>query len=293
MDETPSSLTRRVKFLIAKTWADLIVINLLTLLLIIAIVLFPSNVLRIILGIPFVLLFPGYILMTALFPRKESMDNLQRVALSLGMSIAVVPLIGLILNYTPWGITLESVLGSVAAFIVIMSVITWIRRKRFPEAERFGIEFHLYMPGWGGNIWDKVLTVMLVISALGAMVAVGYTIATPKGGEKFTEFYMLSSCGEATFYPRLIIIGQDAELTVGIVNHENETVSYRLVVMLDGARQTEIRPIVLAADEKWEQAVHITPEKSGENQKVEFFLYIEGEYSPHLDPLRLWIDVIG
>ena len=45
------------------------------------------------------------------------------------------------------------------------------------------------MPGWEGGIWNRTLMVVLVISVLGAMAAVGYTIATPKEGEKFTEFY--------------------------------------------------------------------------------------------------------
>ncbi len=83
----------------ARAWTDLIVVNLLVLVLVIAILLFPSNVIRIILGIPFVLFFPGYISIAALFPRKASIDNVQRVALSFGMSIAVALLIGLILNY--------------------------------------------------------------------------------------------------------------------------------------------------------------------------------------------------
>ena len=81
-----------------RAWADLAIINLLILILIIIIIVFPSNALRIILGIPFALFFPGYLLIAALFPRKEAMVNLQRVAFSFGMSIAVVPLIGLILN---------------------------------------------------------------------------------------------------------------------------------------------------------------------------------------------------
>ena len=109
------------------------IISLLTLLLIVVIVFFPSNVMRIILGIPFVLFFPGYTLIAALFPRKDSMENVQRLALSFGMSIAVVLLIGLILNYTPWGITLESVLGSTAAFIIIISIVSWVRRMGLPE----------------------------------------------------------------------------------------------------------------------------------------------------------------
>ncbi len=64
------------------------------------IILFPSNILRIILGLPFLLFFPGYTLVAALFTRKEGMGSIERVALSFGLSIAVVPLIGLILNYT-------------------------------------------------------------------------------------------------------------------------------------------------------------------------------------------------
>src|SRR3972149_42796 len=67
---------------------------------------------RIILGLPFVLFFPGYALMAALFPRKDDIDPIERVALSLGLSIAVVPLIGLALNYSPWGIRLDPILAS-------------------------------------------------------------------------------------------------------------------------------------------------------------------------------------
>ena len=91
----------------------LILLNLLVVILILAILFFPSNVLRIILGIPFLLFFPGYALHTALFPGRGRLDVAERVALSFGLSIAVVPLIGLVLNYLPWGIRLESVLYSV------------------------------------------------------------------------------------------------------------------------------------------------------------------------------------
>jgi uncharacterized membrane protein len=57
--------------------------------------------------------------MIALFPKREKMGGIERIALSFGMSLAVVPLLGLILNYTPWGIRLESILYSVASFIFI------------------------------------------------------------------------------------------------------------------------------------------------------------------------------
>lgn len=112
---------------------ELIPLNVLVVVLIIAIIFFPSNALRIVLGLPFVFFFPGYALMAALFPGKKGINTIERIALSFGISIAIVPLIGLILNYTRWGIRLEPVLYSVASFIFIASIVAWLRRRRLPE----------------------------------------------------------------------------------------------------------------------------------------------------------------
>lgn len=59
--------------------------------------------LRVPIGLLMVLFVPGYVLIAALFPKREDLDGIERIALSFGLSIAVVPLIGLGLNYTPWG----------------------------------------------------------------------------------------------------------------------------------------------------------------------------------------------
>ena len=128
-------------FLKIKTRNELVPLNLLVLVLVAAIVLFPSTGFRIALGLPFLVFFPGYTFMAALFPQRGGVGVLERIALSFAMSIAVVPLLGLILNYTPWGIRLEPILYSVASFILITSIIAWLRQKRLPQAERFGIEF--------------------------------------------------------------------------------------------------------------------------------------------------------
>jgi uncharacterized membrane protein len=117
---------------------ELILLNLLVIVLIAVFNLFPSNILRIILGAPFLLFFPGYTLVTALFSKKEGLDGIERVLLSLVMSIVVVLFLGLILNYTPWGIRPEPILYSTALFIFITSVIAWLRRGqlfRLGEAE--------------------------------------------------------------------------------------------------------------------------------------------------------------
>ncbi|MBE0416002.1 MAG: DUF1616 domain-containing protein [Dehalococcoidia bacterium] len=55
---------------------EILFINILVLVLLIIIVLLPSNILRIILGLPFLLFFPGYTLMAALFPKKGELGGL-------------------------------------------------------------------------------------------------------------------------------------------------------------------------------------------------------------------------
>ena len=87
------------KFLKVKLPIDLLIIDILSVLLILSIIFIPATVARVILGLPFLLFFPGYVLVAALFPRGE-IDGIERVALSFGMSIAVTALIGLGLNYT-------------------------------------------------------------------------------------------------------------------------------------------------------------------------------------------------
>ena len=143
---------------------DLVLLNLLVLALVFATLFFPSNVARIILGLPFVLFFPGFALVAALYPAKDQLDGVQRLALSLGLSIAVVVLIGLVLNYTPWGITLEPVLYSIAAFVLAMSVVAWIRRRALPSPQRSGGGFRLKIPAWQGSRWDKGLSDLPPIS---------------------------------------------------------------------------------------------------------------------------------
>ena len=126
--------------------SGLFLVNLLAILLIVVVFFSLSNVLRIIVGLPFLLFFPGYAMLMALFPNRESIGGVERVALSFGMSIAIVPLIGLILNYTPWGIRLEPVLFSVAFFTLAMSIVGRLRLRKLNEGRRFGIYANFRVP---------------------------------------------------------------------------------------------------------------------------------------------------
>ena len=60
---------------------------------------------------------------------------------------------------------------------------------------------------------------------------------------------------------------------MGIVNREQETMTYRVEVAIDGVKNNELGPMTLDHDGKWEEIVSFTPVWAGDNQKVEFLLY--------------------
>jgi len=90
---------------------------------------YPIVYARYVLGTIFVLFLPGYSLIKALFPEKE-LDNVERTALSMGMSIALVPITGLILNYTPWGIRTTPVTLSLLALTTIFATAAIMREHQ-------------------------------------------------------------------------------------------------------------------------------------------------------------------
>jgi len=77
------------------------------------------------LAILLVVFIPGYVLVAVLFPDNKELDWIERSALSLGLSIAVVPLISLILNFTPFGIRFAPLVVTVALFIVVVGLAAW------------------------------------------------------------------------------------------------------------------------------------------------------------------------
>ncbi len=85
-------------------------------------------VLRYVLGTLYVLYLPGFALVEALYPIEGDLKPLERLALSIGLSLAVVPLIGLVLNYAPWGIRLGPVIVSLALYTLGVSLIALARK---------------------------------------------------------------------------------------------------------------------------------------------------------------------
>jgi len=88
----------------------------------------PFIYLRYVLGSVYVLFVPGYVFIEALYPRGDELSQLERFALSIGLSLAIVPLVGLVLNYTPWGIRLEPICVALTALIYCLLLIGAYRK---------------------------------------------------------------------------------------------------------------------------------------------------------------------
>ncbi|SDM92458.1 Uncharacterized membrane protein [Halogranum gelatinilyticum] len=299
--------------------------------------------LRVVVGLPFVLFIPGYAFIAALFPERgdpvddktpefavgddvpddvtESrggIDGLERVALSFGTSIAIVPLIGLVLNFTPWGIRTLPIVLSVGGFTVVAAAVASSRRRSLPAEERFRVPYEAWIAAGRTELFepdsrgDAVLNVVLVLSVLLAAGSVGYAVAEPKEGEAFTELYLLteSEDGElvADGYPEEFVRGESKELYVGIGNHEHEPVNYSLVVELQRVQvqnnstqvleEQELRRFETRVqdNETWQRQHNITPQLTGERMRVAYLLY-KGQ--PPAEPtvnnsyreVHLWVNV--
>ena len=188
-----------------------------------------GGVVRIIFGLFFVIFIPGYLLTFALFPRKEDIDLIERIALSFGLSIAIVPLVGLILNYTPFGIRLEPIVISLTALVFILAFISLKRWYKLSRRNRFTISFTIELPE---NAVDRVLSLALIFSIIASIALLIYIVTTPRQGERFTEFYILGPEGKAEGYPTNLTINETGNVIIGIVNHEGETVNYTVETWL-------------------------------------------------------------
>jgi hypothetical protein len=127
---------------------------------------------RIILGLPFILFFPGYVLICALFPRKEDLGIIERLALSMGLSIAVTSLIGIALNYTSFGIRLYPVMLSLFLFMLLMSAVAIYRRRTFTKKEVFAPLASISISGCLERVksefiksyeWNRIIKIIVII----------------------------------------------------------------------------------------------------------------------------------
>jgi uncharacterized membrane protein len=271
---------------------DLLLTNISILTLLFTVLFFPDVVLvRLLLAIPFSLFFPGYVLISALFPRKSDLQMSERVILSLVLGIAIVSLLGISFNYSPWGIELYTLLIPQIILIFSLSILAWWRRRQVSPDERFMVAMRIPAIWSKPHGLDLVLLIALVVSGSFGVGSLGYSLLFPISREHFTEFYTLSPYGFAVPLPTEAVEGYETSRVVGVVNWEGCPMTYRVEVQLNGELVNSSAPFTLQNGVRKESLITFAPSVAGKKQKLEFLLFTANNNSaPYLYTYQ-WIDV--
>lgn len=245
---------------------------------------------RIIFVLPLLLFLPGYSFIVALFPKKYELGEIERGALSFGLSIAIVSMLGLALNYTLFGIRLTPILILLSLFTISLSIIAWARRMKLPAEKRFRVPFErLLKINLGQSVLDKCLSIILIASIIGSSAILVYVVVTPKTGESFTEFYLLGPNRIASDYPTVLNVGEKGKVIIGIMNQEYKNVTYLLEVNFNGL-SIHKEHIFLIENEKLEITFTFKATEKGKNQKLKFILY-KNQQREAYRKLHLWVNI--
>ena len=200
------------------------------------------TVLQLLLGLPLVLFLPGYALTAALFT-PGSLGRAERLVLSMGLSISLTALSGLVLNWTPWGLQAGTWILWLGGLTVIASLVGMLRLQRQKEqiiaspnpsrSGRFGGKstFNLYQSG--------MLAMAVVIVVIALVVARNGAEQTSSA---FTQLWILPT-------------DQANSVRVGIVNDEQTTVQYHLQLQVKGVMVNDWPSIQLNSGQKWENLI--------------------------------------
>ena len=262
---------------------------------------FSATVARPIIGAITVLFIPGYTFIAALFPQKTTLGNGIRFALSFGVSIVIVPLLEIALNYTRWGIRLGPTLVALVVFTLVCVIVASVRRHRLPREERFAVNW----PAWhhfydreavrlGGTTFDRALSVVLVIALIASVAVASYAVVMPKPEEHFTEFYLLGSNSTLGNYTTHYKVGVPTPITVSIINHEARDVTYNLVVSENNSTQRAVvysEQVVVPDGQQWEKQINLVLTQPGDNVKLDFALYADHTAADPYRDTHLWVNV--
>ncbi|MEY7850827.1 DUF1616 domain-containing protein [Natrarchaeobius sp. A-rgal3] len=202
------------------------------------------------LAVPLALFFPGYALVSVLFPAAKrpaseapgvnanprGIDTAERLGLAFALSLTIVPLVVLALPFTEWGLETEPLAAALAVFSVGFAQLGAVRRLRTPESDRFTVSpvtsvLSIRREDDAVVTASSILLTVAIATVIGALI-VGFLLPASAGG--FTELglYTETEDGElvAGDLPSEVEPGESVPLTISIENQEGERTAYTVVV---------------------------------------------------------------
>jgi uncharacterized membrane protein len=238
---------------------------------------------RVLVAGPFLLFVPGYVLLAVLFPRSGQLSPPERGTYSVGASLALVALLGIPLDGTPWGITLRALLAEQMAVLVVLAVAAAVRRSRIEESERADPAHEVRtelsrafgsLDAVGGG--SRALRAAIAVAVVASVGATAYTAATPLPSERYTELSVLGPDGTVEGIPSNVSTGESVPLLVQVANNEHRQRTYGIQVQLETAEGTEIverTETTLAHGEEWSKDVAVSVPSEGSWATVRVLLF--------------------
>jgi uncharacterized membrane protein len=289
---------------------DLIFIFLITFSYLASSLFLPGSFINAVLSLPIIILFPGYVLMSLLWPENtvatpvsaenqrkttsKGPNNIERISLSFGMSLAIISLIGIGLNYV-WDLSLVSILTSLTLFIITISGLCWYRRMQIPKRKRFSVNHyfnHLFV--LPGKKEDRIMAIIFIISIVISAITLTYIFLNDIEGENYTEFYILGPNNTIESLPNAISTNDASTIVIGTISHEYENTQYRVDIEINnrtGARQNQTiftYDLLLEHEEKNETDYSFQIGESGD-YIVNLKLFKIGNDIPYRN-LHFWIE---
>jgi len=244
--------------------------------------------LRVPVGVVSVLILPGYALCLALFPRFEDLDGLGRVGLSTGLSLAQCPLLALILDRSPWGLSPTAIVlafGLVTCGWCLVALVRSFTSLSPAPSAVASAGRRRATPSLRGMA--ALLGVGVIVLAAGSV----YVLLTQPAEPPLTEFYMLGPQGLSQDYPSQASPGQPISVNLAVHNQEGVPVDYR-VVASDDNQQTlgEVAPFEVPPGATWSAPLSFTINAYGFGQRIDISLFRASDTRPYRQ-LSLSIDV--
>ncbi|MGE5223988.1 MAG: DUF1616 domain-containing protein [Omnitrophica WOR_2 bacterium] len=196
-----------------------------------------SALVRLFVMAPLVFFLPGYALTHLVFT-SEQLDGWERILMSLGISLMVTIITGIILNQTPAGLQTTSWSIALASITLIAAVFALLKRRVMQAKKTPHLENRF-------RVMPAILITSAVILTAGAYFFARTT--TNSLSHSFTSLWITP-----------VDKNQPNVLQVGVTNMENSTVNYRLTVQAGGKVLEQFPSIPLQSGKTWNSQVNIS-----------------------------------
>ena len=219
----------------------------------------------VLLAILLVFILPGYTLTRALFRRRRAdalsassngfslqpklkigqpFGAVDLIVFSLGLSLVIDVVTGLLLNLIPMGLQWQSWTFSLGLVTVVFALLAYVRDKS------------THVQGKSAHVWHiplkeyALLGSALVVVALALWLAI---IRPPQSQAGFTQFWMLSSTQA----------NNSCAVLIGMHSFESAPTTYRVQVMSNGTQVGLWSSLMLTTQQEWDRVLPVSPAVGG------------------------------